>query len=611
MTRATLITVLLVRMAFAAELPRADDPTHFTPADKLAMMRLVRRVAEAKKPLPFDAATMPAKLLRSTGKPAFVSAHRAGRDPAVAVREKGTLFDQLHGAALELAQRNMGPLRDVRFKIDLVDRVAPVGPNLGFGFTGHPVLGIHGLHLRAAKKELYLLPSEALRRDLKDGEAFIRHAIRVAKLPPGRLSGVRLERFTTVSFIEAPTLRAAESRHRRGGAPGGAIPRFNANTPHAVPPADLYRGMPLVERVTPKRLLAAVEAGADYLLRMQKRDGSFHYLYHAATDRIGEGYNIVRHAGTTWSLAQAGRTLKQKRFLDGARRALDWLLGHVRSRGNIAWVEHDGRRALGSAALAVVALLEFREAAATKRHDATIRRLGRFLVFMQRPDGSFATEYDPKTHRGVIPTGHVSLYAPGEATLALVRLQRAMPDPAWQRAAAKAADFLAAKRDAWNATRGLEYVHPDSWTIMAITELHALGLARRAHADYALFLAQRIIEEQETPRTARWLDHVGAPRESPPRVTPAASRCEGLVAAWRLARRLGAHATPYRRAVLLSARFQLAHQYDAVNSYLLANPSRARGGFFSSYADHSIRIDTVQHNLSSLLGLAELLAAER
>ncbi|HUT33587.1 MAG TPA: hypothetical protein VNE39_08920 [Planctomycetota bacterium] len=591
----------LVAVALAAravEIPRADDPDHFTPADKSAMLALARRRLAGKDAPAFDPATMPAKLLRSTGRPLLLSAHWPGREPLIAVAASGSLFEQLAEAGRRLRQQaTAAVLGAARLKLDLVASSAKLDVAAGTPL----VLGIEGICLRDAGGERFLPPSEALRLNLASGEAFVRHALGRLKAPAGGLRDVAIERFSTASFIE------------RG--PGGA----------GGPPVDLVRGMPLVERFTRADLLAACEAAGDYLLRVQKPDGTFHYLYDAAkdaTDGPARGAAasdptdspeyVTRHAGTAWSLAQLYGATGRRRFRDAASRALEWLVGRLRARDDMAWVEQGGEGHLGASALAAVALLEYRAARGTRRHDRAIRQLGRFLVFMQRDDGFFHSHYAPRERRGHIPDGHVPLFAPGEAFLALVRLQRAVPEAAWQRAAAKAADFMAAQRDAWHYEHDLPMIHPDSWTMMALDELHAQGSARRVHADYCLFLAREILEEQETPASARWRDHVGAPRAAieAPQSAVAAGRAEGLLAAWRLARRMGVAADDYRRAILLSACFQLAHQYGAVNSYLLPNPARAAGGFYASYADHSVRVDYVQHNLSSLLGLAELLGAE-
>ncbi|HPD16857.1 MAG TPA: hypothetical protein PLE19_18070 [Planctomycetota bacterium] len=568
---------------WAADVPRADDPEHFTPADRQAMLRLARAALASGGEVAFDPATMPAKLLRATGRPVLLSVHAPGREPLIAWAAAGTLFEQIAGAAGRL-RGALAPatLAAARLKLDLVTSAEPL--RLG----GQPVLGLEGLRLRAPGAELLVPPSEALRLDLPDGSAFVRYALTRLQAPEAAARDVALERLATVSFIE------------RG--PGGAGP-----------PLDLFRGMPLVERVTRRQLLAAAEAAGDYLLRGQRPDGSFGYLYNAARDAMeDDAYEITRHAGTAWSLAQLYAAAGRRRHRDGAYRALQWLLRHLHTRDDLAWLEHGGQRPLGAAALGLIALLEYRDAARTRRFDREIQRLGRFLLLMQRDDGFFHSDYDPAEHRGWIPDGHVPLFAPGEAFLALVRLQRALPDPAWPRAIARAAHFMTTQRDAWHFEHDLPMIHPDSWTMMALDELHAAGAAARAQADYCLFLAHEILREQEEPSTARWRDHVGAPRAAlePPRSDVAAGRCEGLLAAWRLARRLGAATEEYRRAILLSAAFQLAHQYDAANSYLLPNPARAHGGFYASYADHTVRMDYVQHNLSALLGTADLLAAE-
>ena len=580
----TLVVCLSPCAPAAERLPQADDPAVVTPADQQAMLVVLRRATASDAALAFAPDTMPAKLLRATGHPLIASAYRVGKPPLTAVAARGTLFEQLNAAARTL-RKTAGPdgLAAARLKLDVVQRSTPIGLA---ATRGLPVSGIHGVRVRAGATVVCVSPSEALRLGLADGEAFIRHALSLLKPPPGSAGDVVAERLDVVSFIERE--------------PGGGGP-----------PVSLYRSMPLVRRVTRRRLTAACMAGGDWLLRFQRPDGSFHYAYDARTDKVLAGANIVRHAGAAWSLVQAFEATRQQRFLDGAGRALQWLLRHGRTRGELMWIEHAGRRPLGAAALAVVGLVAYRSAKGSKEFDPSIHRLGRFLLRMQRPDGYFWTAYDPRAGKGYTPEDRLPLFAPGEAFLALTRLQRAMPDPAWRRAAARAADFTAAKRDAWLVAHGLEAIFPDAWTMMALDELHALGLARRTHADYCLFLAQAILDEQQTERSARWPDHVGAPRThgEPPEATPTACRCEGLLAAWRLARRMGAATDGYRCAVLRSVRFQLRHQFTAVSGYLLPNPARAVGGFHASHADWTVRIDTVQHNLASLAGAARMLDA--
>jgi hypothetical protein len=66
-------------------------------------------------------------------------------------------------------------------------------------------------------------------------------------------------------------------------------------------------------------------------------------------------------------------------------------------------------------------------------------------------------------------------------------------------------------------------------------------------------------------------------------------------------------ATKFANALKLSARFQLSQQFADANPFKLPNPQRAAGGFRESLEIMRVRIDFVQHNISSLLGIAESL----
>ena len=68
-----------------------------------------------------------------------------------------------------------------------------------------------------------------------------------------------------------------------------------------------------------------------------------------------------------------------------------------------------------------------------------------------------------------------------------------------------------------------------------------------------------------------------------------------------------ARASRIASALKLSARFQLSQQFDRDNSFFLPGAERAAGGFREGLASMRVRIDFVQHNISSLLGIAAML----
>jgi hypothetical protein len=96
---------------------------------------------------------------------------------------------------------------------------------------------------------------------------------------------------------------------------------------------------------------------------------------------------------------------------------------------------------------------------------------------------------------------------------------------------------------------------------------------------------------------------------TPPRSTPTATRSEGLIAAYHLADDFGDDDTASRilYAVILGVDFQLRTQFTSDNVTDLPNPQRAIGGFHESLDRYNIRIDYVQHNICSILGLYHIL----
>lgn len=353
--------------------------------------------------------------------------------------------------------------------------------------------------------------------------------------------------------------------------------------------------------VTRARLTAAARSGGDYLVRMQRPDGSFHYYYNAAEDRFEQRtYNIVRHAGTAVSLLELYSSTRDVRYLDAGRRALRFLETRFHpapGRDAIYVVDFDGKAKLGANGLALVALTKLLELDPKSNARATSQRLANLILMLQRKDGSFHTRYRLRPDD---PPGIASLYYPGEAILGLARLYGVTRDKRLLLAARRGADFLIASQ------RAMHTLPADAWLMQALEALYNIGYEKH-YAAHALALAAAMVAEQYTNADAD--GYAGGFGPGPPRVTPAASRAEGLVAAYRLARSTGdARASSIAAALKASARFQLTQQFTSENNASARNPARAAGGFFEGSTEPWVRIDFVQHNISSLLGVAQLIA---
>ena len=346
-------------------------------------------------------------------------------------------------------------------------------------------------------------------------------------------------------------------------------------------------------------LLEAARAGGDYLVRMQKPDGSFHYYYDAASDRFeSRRYNIIRHAGATLSLLELYKTTGGARYLESARRAVKFLKTRFRrapARNTIYVLDFDGKAKLGASGLALVVLatqVRF-DPKFADRKSAT--GLAHQILAMQRKDGSFETRVRIQEND---PSSPDSLYYPGEAMLGLIRLFALNHDKQLLQAAKRAADFLI------ESQRKLDSLPADAWLMQALEALHSVDHEKK-YADHIIALAEAIIADQYT---AADREDYGGFGPGAPRATPTASRAEGLVAAYRVARSINdPRASKIAASLQASAGFQLTQQFTSRNSKSLPNSSRAAGGFRESLTSMRVRIDFVQHNISSLLGIADVL----
>jgi len=376
--------------------------------------------------------------------------------------------------------------------------------------------------------------------------------------------------------------------------------------------AGILDGEARVDRVALAGLARARTAlAAGWLERAQRPTGVFYYVYDPVSNAYETSvYNEVRHAGTTYALFQAYGLLGDETVLGVAEGACDWIRRStvpVRTAGRAFLDIRSGDTSLGGQALALIALLERRRVTGDTSVDALIEELAKFLLWMEMDDrsGRFYNSYKPKTGMR-LETPDV-VYYPGEALLALTRLTEQFPAGSYIDVAKRAADFLVHRRDGDLASSG-KVPREDHWLTIALSELYRL----ESDADYAkvaYLQAETMIGNQYTAADGN-PERIGGARSgiSPVNYTSTATKGEAIVAAWGLAT-----FTDDREAIgrislgaQRNAQFQMRVQYTAENTRRFVEPARAIGGWGANSEDPSIRIDYVQHNMSSLIGLTHL-----
>lgn len=177
-------------------------------------------------------------------------------------------------------------------------------------------------------------------------------------------------------------------------------------------------------------------------------------------------------------------------------------------------------------------------------------------------------------------------------------------DGAWLDTAHAGARYLIRVRDRGLATAELAHDH---WLLYALAGLYRQR-PEPEYVDHAMRIASAIVAAQRTGGVAP--DYVGGFADVP-RATQVATRAEGLMAAYALARHAGrdAQAQAILRAAERAAALQLSTQIDQARAMYLPNGQAAMGGFTGSHTQLEVRIDYVQHHLSALMALAEALEA--
>lgn len=238
--------------------------------------------------------------------------------------------------------------------------------------------------------------------------------------------------------------------------------------------------------ITRTEARAAATDAADWIVDNQREDGQYLYDFDRDTGESSGDYNLVRHAGVTMSLYQlvgAG----ELQYLEQADLGLAWMLERLVPTGNDGLAFTESRQAkLGAASLLAVSLAQRRLATSDPQHDDTLRRLARFLVAQQRPDGSMLNLHDTETGEPV--PGLTSVFATGEALWALALVHEAFPHLGFDQPAWRTLDYLSTERDLEEGF--LPQPWPDQWAAYSLGEMAEWGLEDH-HVEYARRLVER------------------------------------------------------------------------------------------------------------------------
>ncbi len=498
-----------------------------------------------------------------------------------------------------------------RIQVDAITGTAPLGGIEALGVPGISQLlainpGVEGIGFSHGTNRGVLLPHELV-------AAKVLSVNRPSNAIPDFAMGIDLGRITTLLATKAghgePVDRAHLFRFRTDTfveAPSEQRPRA---------PIPLYRGLPEAPPLSASQLRQAALAGGKWLVAHLSPTGRYIYEHDLSTGRQSDptrdGYSMPRHAGTTYFLAELFRITKEdwlREPIERAFRHLADLLAAGRCRSTLpdgteidCVADRNEKDAhLGSTALTVVALAEYQRATGDARYLPLATKLTSFLLWMQRPDGSFHHLYTVATKTR---KPDELLYYSGEATLALARMYTVTNDVRYAEAARRGMDWLVHWYDFF---MGGFFYGEEHWTCIAAEAIwpYAKDPAYRDFCHgYGAFLREQQPVPGEHPDQDDFAGAYNFTSFVPPYNTPAGSRTEAMISAYLLGKYHGTPDPDVARQIRRALQYTLGQQIREDSDFNVIGVGV--GGMPGSPIDRNVRIDFVQHVCSAMIRASE------
>ncbi|MFH1642900.1 MAG: hypothetical protein ABIC04_08455 [Nanoarchaeota archaeon] len=344
---------------------------------------------------------------------------------------------------------------------------------------------------------------------------------------------------------------------------------------------------------------SAIINAADWVIDMQKDDGSYTYLYYPENDSVSDKDNILRQTGTMYSMVLAYNYLHEDKYFLAAEKTAGYLADQVAYSDNLTYiVDFDGEVKLGGSALAIIALLEYNDHAKDPEIYNLVYKLGDFILYMQSPEG-FYWSYYPVNHTG---PNKISEIYPGEAMLALATLYSQTSDDRYLVSLDSAYRFFNMTFDNHKS----EAFVP--WTTSAYAMLYE-KTKNKDYMDFVFKLNDWLITRQYQPDDVL-PEYAGGFRkgDDPLPGISTANYLEGLIDAYKLAVITDDkdRIESYGESIKNGVRFMQTLQYDSNNSKDFVDSSKVIGAYRANPGKYNVRIDFTQHALVSLIRLKSL-----
>ncbi len=182
---------------------------------------------------------------------------------------------------------------------------------------------------------------------------------------------------------------------------------------------------------------------SDYLAGICDKNGKFVYGYYPIDNEEIEGYNMLRHAGTTWNLILQYEMTGNEELLPVIERALTYLSKFIQYKNDsTAFVISENCLNVGGNGLALLAYCSYAEIVGSDKYNKVIEALANGVIFMQKENGGYVHAISKSTYK--VLKDYIIVYYDGEAMYGVLKAYGVTGKKKYLDCARKAGDYFIA-----------------------------------------------------------------------------------------------------------------------------------------------------------------------
>lgn len=318
---------------------------------------------------------------------------------------------------------------------------------------------------------------------------------------------------------------------------------------------------------------------SDYLAGICDESGKFVYGYYPIDNEEIAGYNMLRHAGTTWNLILQYEMTGKEELLPVIERALTYLSKHIQYKdSNTAFVISDNCLNVGGNGLALLAYCSYTEIVGSDKYNKVIEALANGVIFMQKETGGFVHAISKSTYKVV--KDYIIVYYDGEAMYGVLKAYGVTGKKKYLDCGRKAGDYFIENNYETLNSHWISYSFNELTKYLPEEKYFEFGLKNLATNNYT----SKIYNTSSAAHTA--CETMGAGFELYDRIISGGYRCDYLKQfdGDLLLKTL-------RRRVYYGQNFFMFPEY----AMYFDNPQTVLNSFAVREDNFRIRIDDIQH----------------